>query len=59
MRIKVFWAWFDLWIGVYISEGHRLYICLVPTIVIQIYYGDLNLRLKQILRQLNMKRETK
>lgn len=31
---RVFWAWFDFWIGLYYDIGHKtLYICPLPTIV--------------------------
>ena len=37
MRIVVFFAWYDLWIGAYYDRAfQRLFICLIPTIVISI-----------------------
>jgi hypothetical protein len=35
MKIKIFFAWFDLWIGAYWSESsNTLYICPLPCCVI-------------------------
>jgi hypothetical protein len=37
MRVKVFFAWFDLWIGVYIDRPRRIvYVCPLPTLVIKV-----------------------
>lgn len=37
MKLKVFFAWFDMWIGVYWSKGSKtLYICLLPMVVIAV-----------------------
>ena len=37
MKVKLFFAWYDMWIGAYWSkEKKTLYICLLPTIVISI-----------------------
>ena len=35
MKVKVFLAWYDLWIGAYWNTNKRtLYVCLLPMIVI-------------------------
>ena len=37
MKVTAFFAWYDLWIGAYYDRKYRqLYICPLPTIVIQI-----------------------
>jgi hypothetical protein len=37
MRLRVFWAWYDLWVGAYWDRKARiLYICPFPTVVISI-----------------------
>ena len=37
MKIKIFFAWYDLWIGFYIDRKNKcLYICPLPTLVIKI-----------------------
>lgn len=39
MKFKVFFAWFDFWIGWYFDVGHKtLYICPFPTIVFRIEF---------------------
>jgi hypothetical protein len=39
MKIKIFFAWYDLWVGLYIDkENKTLYICLIPTVVIKIQF---------------------
>jgi hypothetical protein len=36
---KLSFAWYDLWIGVYIDNSKRkLYACLIPTLLITIKY---------------------
>lgn len=36
MKFRIFFAWFDFWIGAYWDAGHRtLYICLIPTVVMR------------------------
>ncbi len=38
MKVKIFFAWYDLWIGVYIDRSNQaVYICLFPTIVIKVW----------------------
>ena len=38
-NIKLSFAWYDLWIGAYIdSHNKRIYICLIPTILLTIKY---------------------
>jgi len=37
MKIRIFFAWFDMWIGAYWSEKNKtLYICPLPMCVIAI-----------------------
>ena len=42
MKFRVFFAWFDFWIGAYYDVGHRtLYICPLPTLVLRFeFIGD-------------------
>jgi len=44
MKFRIFWAWFDCWIGWYYDVGHRtLYICPLPTLVLRIeFQGEKN-----------------
>lgn len=38
VRVKVFWAWFDFWIGAfYDEEKTALYICPLPTLVFKFH----------------------
>jgi hypothetical protein len=40
MKIRIFFAWYDMWIGAYWSKKERaLYICLLPMIVVEIAFG--------------------
>ncbi len=37
MKVRVYWAWYDLWIGAYWDRrGRTLYLCPLPTLVIRI-----------------------
>lgn len=37
MKISVFFAWYDMWIGAYWDKSKRiLYICPIPCVVIKI-----------------------
>jgi len=39
-RIKVFFAWYDLWIGAYVNPLDKyIYVCPLPTLCIRIWYG--------------------
>lgn len=39
-RIIMFFAWYDLWIGLFIDhKKHNLYLCLMPCVVIKFHYG--------------------
>ena len=34
MKVRVFWAWFDFWVGFYYDRKKRiLYFCPLPTVV--------------------------
>jgi len=34
MKFKLFWAWFDFWVGFYYDRKKSiLYLCLLPTVV--------------------------
>lgn len=40
-RIKISFAWYDLWIGIYIDKDKRkIYICPLPTLLITISLGS-------------------
>lgn len=40
VKIKVFWAWYDLWIGAFWDRKAKTpYICPVPTVVIALSVG--------------------
>lgn len=39
MKIKIFFAWYDFWIGFYWDRQKKvLYICLIPMIVISLCF---------------------
>ena len=39
-RVRVFFAWFDMWIGAYVDTNKKVvYICPLPMLVIAIQYG--------------------
>lgn len=39
MRIRLFFRWYDLWVGAYWSRGERaLYVCPLPTIGLRIEF---------------------
>lgn len=39
MKIDLFLAWYDLWIGVYVAlEKRTVYLCPVPCVVIRIRF---------------------
>jgi hypothetical protein len=41
MKIKVFFAWYDLWIGAYWDRKERvLYVCPLPTIAIAVKFTE-------------------
>ncbi len=38
-RFKLSLAWYDLWIGIFIDKDNKkIYICLIPTLLITIEY---------------------
>lgn len=42
MKIKVFFALYDFWIGIYVNSKYKeLYVCPLPCIVIKINYGSI------------------
>lgn len=46
MKIKIFFAWYDFWIGVYINkEAMEVYICIIPCIVIKIWLKSMDFEL--------------
>jgi hypothetical protein len=39
-RLRVKFAWYDLWVGAYIDRAKRvLYVCPLPTLLIEVRYG--------------------
>ena len=41
MKVRVFFAWFDLWMGAYYSKRSScVYICPLPMLVIQIRWAE-------------------
>jgi len=39
-RVRVKFAWYDLWVGAYIDRAKRvLYICPLPTLLVEVRYG--------------------
>jgi hypothetical protein len=37
MRVRCFWAWYDLWIGWYVDrKGRCVYVCPIPTCVVKV-----------------------
>lgn len=35
MSIRLFFAWYDLWVGAYIDRENRtIYVCILPTLVL-------------------------
>lgn len=39
-RLRVFTAWYDLWVGVYVSvESKTVYVCPLPCVVIAYRWG--------------------
>ena len=40
-KLKLFFAWYDLWIGAYIDRrGKSVYLCLIPMIVLKFQWGE-------------------
>lgn len=40
MRVKLYLAWYDLWVGVYVAWAKRtIYVCPLPTVVIEVAWG--------------------
>jgi hypothetical protein len=41
MKVRVFWAWYDFYVGWYWSTKKRtLYLVLIPTVVIALEFGQ-------------------
>lgn len=39
MKLRLFFAWYDIWVGAYWSSAKRtLYICLLPMVVLSISF---------------------
>ena len=39
LKIKPFFKWFDIWVGIYIDRaGKAIYICPIPTVGIKIWW---------------------
>jgi len=37
MKVTLFWAWYDLWVGIFVDKRKRaVYICPLPMVVIKI-----------------------
>lgn len=52
MRINVFFAWYDLWVGLYIDRGDRaVYVCFLPMLIIKIALLNAPIRLKRIIHR--------
>ncbi len=40
-RLKIFFAWYDLWIGAYVDvKGKSLYVCLLPCVVFKLSWSS-------------------
>ena len=43
LKIRLFFAWFDLWIGAYWDRKKKiLYVCPVPTVVLSFDFGRIH-----------------
>jgi hypothetical protein len=41
LRVRVLWAWYDLWIGVFVDlKRRRVYVFPIPTLGIVVSWGD-------------------
>jgi len=44
VKIKVFWAWFDFWVGAYYDQKKSiLYVCPFPTVVVAFSFKDVEI----------------
>lgn len=63
MRLKAFWAWYDLWIGFYYDRSKRcLYFCPIPMMVFQFSFEtteqrDLRFFMEQCARDMMKRKE--
>lgn len=40
MGIKLFFAWYDIWVGLFIDTKKKaIYLCPIPCVVIKFYWG--------------------
>lgn len=40
LRVKPFFRWYDLWVGVYIDQANRsVYVCPLPMLGVKISWG--------------------
>lgn len=41
MKVKLFFRWYDLWVGWYIdTKGKAIYFCPLPTIGLKVSWGE-------------------
>jgi hypothetical protein len=44
MKFKIFWAWFDFWVGFYYDRRKDiLYFCPLPTVVLAFSFRDIEI----------------
>lgn len=56
MKVKAFWAWYDLWIGFYYDRSKRsLYFCPLPMMVFQFNFETAEQRQQRIFMDLCVK----
>jgi hypothetical protein len=36
-KVKFFFAWYDIWVGVFVSSDHSVYVCPLPCCVFRFY----------------------
>ena len=40
MKLRLFFAWYDLWVGAFWDrKARKLYVALIPTIVLEVRFG--------------------
>ena len=41
MKVRIFFAWYDFWIGMYWDRKNRvLYICPIPMVVVEVRFDQ-------------------